>query len=104
MDYVIIVNWFYSVKNWFYVVLSKVRTLSGLFLFKPLDFNKYYREDIKLKMHMKELQEKEKKLWLQLKKFPRHHARWSKDPHVKVLQSATVSYQNQNMKILMITK
>ena len=60
MDYIIVVSWFYTVKNWVYVVLSRVRKLSGLFLFKPLDFNKYYKEDIKLKVHMKELEEKEK--------------------------------------------
>ena len=36
-DNVIVVNWLYGVKNWVYVVLSRVRTLSGLYLFKPLD-------------------------------------------------------------------
>ena len=60
MDYIIVISWFYKVKNWAYVVLSRVRKLSGLFLFKSLDFNKYYKEDIKLKAHMKELEEKEK--------------------------------------------
>ena len=60
MNYIIIVSWFYKVKNWVYVVLSRVRKLSGLFLFKSLDFNKYHNEDVKLKVHMKELEEKEK--------------------------------------------
>ena len=36
-DNVIILSWFYGVKNWVYADLPRVRTLSGLYLFKPLD-------------------------------------------------------------------
>ena len=71
MDYIIVVSWFYKVKNWVYVVLSRVRKLSGLFLFKSLDFNKYHNEDVKLKVHMKELEEKEKIMLSSVKKFPK---------------------------------
>ena len=61
-DNIIVVDWFYSAKNWVYVVLSRVRTLSGLYLFKELKMEKYFREDKKLKKHMKELADLEKKL------------------------------------------
>ena len=73
MDYIIVVSWFYKVKNWVYVVLSRVRKLSGLFLFKALDFNKYHNEDVKLKVHMKELEEKEKIMLSSVKNFPKYH-------------------------------
>ena len=51
MDYIIIVSWFYGAKNWVYVVLSRVRTLRGLYLFKPLDYDKYFKKDNKLKTY-----------------------------------------------------
>jgi hypothetical protein len=37
-DYLIVVAWIF-VANWVYVVLSRVRTLQGLFLFEPLPDN-----------------------------------------------------------------
>ena len=40
-------------------------------MFKSLDFNKYYKEDIKLKVHMKELEEKEKITLGSVKKIPK---------------------------------
>ncbi|KAL7525569.1 hypothetical protein ACHAWF_001422 [Thalassiosira exigua] len=38
-DTLIVNSWSYGFENWIYVVLSRVRTLSGLFLCKPLDLN-----------------------------------------------------------------
>ena len=60
MDYIIIVSWFYGSKNWVYVVLSRVRKLSGLYLFKPLDFEKYFKQDNKLTKHIRDLARIEK--------------------------------------------
>ncbi|KAL7533610.1 hypothetical protein ACHAXR_006767 [Thalassiosira sp. AJA248-18] len=39
-DTLIVNSWNYSFPNWIYVVLSRVRTLSGLYLCKPLDLDK----------------------------------------------------------------
>ena len=41
-DVLIVDSWSYSFSNWVYVVLSRVRTLSGLFLCKPLDLEKQF--------------------------------------------------------------
>ena len=41
-DTLIINNWNYGSANWIYVVLSRVRTRSGLYLAKPLDLNKEF--------------------------------------------------------------
>ena len=71
MDYIIIVSWFYGAKNWVYVVLSRVRTLRGLYLFKPLDYDKYFKEDNKLKKHMKELEEIERQTLSSIEKLPK---------------------------------
>ena len=38
-------SWSYSFKNWAYVVLSRVRSLSGLFLCRPLDVNQTFEVD-----------------------------------------------------------
>ncbi|KAL7525299.1 hypothetical protein ACHAXR_000943 [Thalassiosira sp. AJA248-18] len=41
---ILIVNsWSYGFKNWIYVVLSRVRTLSGLYLCTPLDLNRQFQ-------------------------------------------------------------
>ena len=69
-DNEIVVNWFYGVKNWVYVVLSRVRTLSGLYLFKPLDPKKYHKQDNKLTKHMNELASKEEKTLASVKEIP----------------------------------
>ena len=37
--------WSYSFRNWAYVVLSRVRSLSGLFLCRPLDVNQTFEVD-----------------------------------------------------------
>lgn len=39
----IVNSWSYRFKNWIYVVLSRVRTLSGLYLCAPLDLNRESR-------------------------------------------------------------
>ena len=71
-DNVIVVSWFYGVKNWVYVVLSRVRTLSGLYLFKPLDPKKYHKQDNKLTKHMNELASKEEKTLASVKEIPKN--------------------------------
>ena len=38
-------DYMYNTYNWVYVVLSRVRTLKGLFLKKPLDPTKYFVND-----------------------------------------------------------
>ena len=39
-------------KNWEYVVLSRVRTISGLFLIKPIDMDKSFKPSEELKKYM----------------------------------------------------
>ena len=101
MDYIIVVSWFYTVKNWVYVVLSRVRKLSGLFLFKPLDFNKHYKEDIKLKVHMKELEEKEKITLSSVKKIPKMSYALKKNSTHKSKTISNSMLSNPNLKIFM---
>ena len=36
-------------KNWEYVVLSRVRTLEGLYLFEPIDLEKSFKPSPELK-------------------------------------------------------
>ena len=38
-------SWSYSFRNWAYVVLSRVKSLNGLFLCKPLDVNQTFEVD-----------------------------------------------------------
>ena len=47
-DQVIVSSWNYSTKNWIYVVLSRVRTMSGLYLCHPLDETRPFPVDDKL--------------------------------------------------------
>ena len=68
---VISVNWLYGVKNWVYVVLSRVRTLSGLYFLKPLDPKKYHKQENKLTKHMNELASKEEKTLAYVKEIPK---------------------------------
>jgi hypothetical protein len=46
-------------KNWEYVVLSRVRTISGLFLIKPIDMDKSFKPSEELKRYMEYAREKE---------------------------------------------
>jgi hypothetical protein len=59
-DILIINDWNYKCANWIYVVLSRVRTLKGLYLMKPLDLNKKFnvpQELIRFEQRMKALKE-----------------------------------------------
>ena len=47
-DWLIVNSWSYTFENWVYVVLSRVRTRSGLFLNKKLDLRKRFRVPEKL--------------------------------------------------------
>jgi len=46
-------------KNWEYVVLSRVRTLSGLYLIKPIDMEKTFKPSEELKKYMTHARELE---------------------------------------------
>ena len=64
LDNLIIHSWNYAIKNWVYVVLSRVKTLKGLVLCKPLDIDRDYSCDQKLLDWENNLRiEKEKKLF-----------------------------------------
>ena len=41
-DILIVNDWNYRCVNWIYVVLSRVRTLAGLYLMKPLDLERSF--------------------------------------------------------------
>eukprot|EP00985_Skeletonema_marinoi_P001300 scaffold517_cov140-Skeletonema_marinoi.AAC.13 len=41
-DVLIVNGWNYRCANWVYVVLSRVRTLAGLYLMKPLDLERSF--------------------------------------------------------------
>ena len=49
-------------QNWEYVVLSRVRTLNGLFLMQPLDAEKDYGPTHELKKYIKRAKRAEKRL------------------------------------------
>jgi hypothetical protein len=49
-------------KNWEYVVLSRVRTLEGLYLFEPIDLEKSFKPSLELKGYMRRATQKEKKM------------------------------------------
>ena len=40
-------------RNWEYTVLSRVRTLNGLYLFKEIDMNKSFKPSMELKAYFK---------------------------------------------------
>jgi hypothetical protein len=46
-------------KNWEYVVLSRVRTLSGLYLVEPIDMDKSFKPSTELKKYIKNARRKE---------------------------------------------
>ena len=47
-DTLIVNSWNYGFANWIYVVFSRVRTLSSLYLCSPLDMNKSFKVPEKL--------------------------------------------------------
>ncbi len=49
-------------RNWEYVVLSHVQTLSGLYLVKPIHIDKSFKLSDKLKKYIKHAKEKETNL------------------------------------------
>ena len=54
-------------KNWEYVVLSRVRTLSGLFLINPIDMDKSFKPSEELKKFMERARQKESNMMEQRK-------------------------------------
>ena len=55
-------SWWYSCRNWVYVVLSRVTILNGLYLLKSLDRNQDYSVDKKLLEEEERLRKIEKKI------------------------------------------
>jgi hypothetical protein len=62
-DAIIITSWPKGglFKNWEYVVLSRVRTLSGLYLFKPIDMDKSFKPSEELKLFFQRARAKERR-------------------------------------------
>ena len=46
------------VQNWEYVVLSRVRTLSGLYLVEPIDMDKSFKPSTELKQYIENARQK----------------------------------------------
>jgi hypothetical protein len=63
-DVIIVASWPTKsmFRNWEYVVLSHVRTLSGLYLVKPIDINMSFEPSDELKRYIEHTKEKEKML------------------------------------------
>ena len=61
-DKLIVLSWNYSFKNWIYVVLSRVRTLSGLYLCQPIDETRPFPVDDKLLIEEERLERMEEEL------------------------------------------
>ena len=59
-DALIVNSWGYGFENWVYVVLSRVRTRSGLFLNKKLDLKKKFKVPEKLLKFEERMKEKER--------------------------------------------
>jgi hypothetical protein len=68
-DAIIVESWptISMFRNWEYVVLSRVRTLSGLYLIKPIDINKSLQPSDELKRYIKHAKVKETNLLIQRK-------------------------------------
>jgi hypothetical protein len=49
-------------KNWEYVVLSRVHTLSGLYLVEPIDMEKLFKPSSELKKYIENARQKETSL------------------------------------------
>ena len=56
-------------KNWEYVVLSRVRTLEGLYLFEPIDLEKSFKPSKELQRYMIQAREKERRLLNRIKRL-----------------------------------
>jgi hypothetical protein len=57
--FLVITEFDYATENWIYVALSRVKTLSGLFLLKPLNFKKDFSPSDILMREMRGLETKE---------------------------------------------
>jgi hypothetical protein len=64
LDNVIITSWPKNglFQNWEYTVLSRVKTINGLYLFQELDVNKSYAASDDFKLFIIRLQDKEKQI------------------------------------------
>jgi hypothetical protein len=62
-------------RNWEYVVLSHVQTLSGLYLVKTIDIDKSFEPSDKLKKYIKHSKEKESNL-LTTRKHAMSQIKW----------------------------
>ena len=69
LDRMVVRSWSYKFPNWVYVVLSRVRTLDGLFICKKLDENKTFEVDPKLLQEEERLQKIEENLVTYLNKY-----------------------------------
>jgi hypothetical protein len=58
-SFLVVTEFDYATENWIYVALSRVKTLSGLFLLKPINFQKI-RLSQKLLKEMESLEKREK--------------------------------------------
>lgn len=63
-------------KNWEYVVLSRVRTLSGLFLIHPIDMDKSFKPSKELTRYMEYAKQKESNM-IHQRKISISHINWS---------------------------
>jgi hypothetical protein len=61
-DAVIVTSWPTEFKNWEYVVLSGVRTLSRLYLVKPIDMDKSFKPSQELQKYIEYANTEETKL------------------------------------------
>ena len=70
-DVVIITSWPRGglFKNWEYVVLSRVRTLDGLYLFEPIDLEKSFKPSPEFQRYMLIAKTEEKKLLAKIKRL-----------------------------------
>ena len=57
-----------SLKNWEYVVLSRVHTLSGLYLVDPIDMEKSFGPSSQLRTYINKIKKKEKHILDERKK------------------------------------
>jgi hypothetical protein len=64
-DVIIVASWPTAsmFRNWEYVVLSRIQTLSGLYLVKPIDIDKSFEPSEELKKYIKHAKEKETNLF-----------------------------------------
>jgi hypothetical protein len=62
-------------KNWEYVVLSRVRTLSGLYLVEPINMDKSFNSYFPLKSYMERAMQKEREI-LEKRRVPMSQITW----------------------------